>query len=76
MRRADFCVVATACVEVVVDLINASVREPLGLFRCEQAQAGADIQVVLLLDLGHNFADRVHLTLCGTTSGNHNAEGF
>ena len=56
VRRADLAVELVARVEVVIHLVDAARRQPLGLLGREQPQAGAHLQVVLLLDLGHDRA--------------------
>ena len=48
VRRADLAVVLFAGVEVVIHLVDAAGGQPLGLLGREQAEAGADVQAVLL----------------------------
>ena len=56
VRRADLAVVTLARVEVVIHAVDAARLQLAGLLGREQAQAGADLQVVALLDLRHDRA--------------------
>ena len=60
----------------MVDLVDAGIGQPLGLFGREQAEAGTDIEVILLLDLRHDRADEIHLPLRGAAGRDHDAEGL
>ena len=73
MRRADVAVAFGARVEVVVHPVHAAGGEALGLIGREQAEAGADLQAVLVLDLGDDRLDRLDLAFVRAAGGNYDA---
>ena len=76
VRRADLAVELFARVEIVIHAIDAAGLEPRGLLGREQPQAGANLQVVLRLDLRHDRGDRVHLAVRRSAGRNHDAIGL
>ena len=67
VRRANLAVKLFASVQVVIHLVDTTVLQLLCLLGCQQAQARANLQAVLLLDLGHDLGDGGHLALVGAT---------
>src|SRR5262245_48310895 len=75
MRAANVAVVALAGVEVMVDAIDATGLELPGLFRRQQTEASADLEIVLLLDLRNDRRDGGHFALVRAAGRNDDAIG-
>ena len=73
---ANLAVMFAARVEVVVDLVDAAGFEAHRLLGREEAEAGADVEAIFLLDLGDDSLDGLDFTLARAAGGDHDAVGF
>ena len=76
MRGTNLLVVFFARVHVVIHAIDTTSLQSAGLIFVQQAEAGADFEIKVFFDFGHNAFDRRHLIFARTSSRYHDAVSF